>query len=82
MSNRRPMSGQEMVQLIWGVALLLMGAAFFFRIPSIMEQLSGIDHFASIRVFLQIGFYLMAIILTGGGVKKLYRCWQINQKPD
>lgn len=76
------MSGQDMVQLVWGAALMFMGIAFFFRVPSIMDQLAEIDHFAPVRIFLHIAFYLMAIILAGGGIKKLYRFWQPGQDTD
>ncbi|MBS0013229.1 MAG: hypothetical protein KFF46_04585 [Desulfobacterales bacterium] len=82
MSNRRQVSGREMIQLVWGAALLLMGVAFFFRIPLIMEQVAEIDHFDSVRVFLHIAFYLMAVILAGGGIQKLYRFWQTQKDTD
>lgn len=71
-----------MIQLVWGAALTLMGIAFFFRIPSIMDQVSEIDHFSSVRVFLHIAFYLIAIILAGGGIKKLYMFWQPESDTD
>jgi hypothetical protein len=82
MSNRRQISGQEMIQLVWGAALLLMGVAFFFRIPLIMEQVAEIEHFDSVRIFLHIAFYLMAIILAGGGIQKLYRFRQAREDTD
>ena len=80
MSNRRPISGQDRIQLVWGAALVLMGIAFFFRIPFIMGRIDEANQFASVRIFLHIALYLMAIILIGGGVKKLHRFWQGRQE--
>ena len=54
----------------------MMGLAFFFRIPEIMTKVETIEYFSSVQFFLRIGFYLMAVILVGGGLKKLYRYWQ------
>jgi hypothetical protein len=47
-----------------------------------MDQVSEIDHISSVRVFLHIAFYLMAIILAGGGIKKLYMFWQPESNKD
>ena len=80
MSNRRPISGQDRIQLVWGAALVLMGIAFFFRIPFVMSRIADADQFASVRIFLHIALYLMAIILIGGGIKKLHRFWQGRQE--
>lgn len=77
----KPLASQP-VQLIWGIALVLMGLAFFFRISEIMDRIAGIEHFASVRVFLRIGFYLMGIILVGGGVQKILGFWRCTEKKE
>lgn len=60
------------LQAIWGGALLLMGVAVIFRIPSIMVKMSDIKQDTSGQLFLKFCLYLMAILLIGGGVKKLH----------
>ncbi|MCF8024718.1 MAG: hypothetical protein K9J79_04455 [Desulfobacteraceae bacterium] len=75
-------SSRDLLQLIWGVALVVMGVAFFFRISVIMEQAKDIEYLASARVFLRIAFYFMAVILLGGGIKKIRRFMQIKEKAD
>lgn len=71
-----------MVQLIWGVALTLMGLAFFSRISGIMEQVKEIEYLVSAQLFIRIAFYLMAIILLSGGIRKIYRFIHIREKTD
>jgi len=60
------------IQSLWGVALVMMGVAFFFRIPEVMSRLSEISYFHGVRTFLLFGLYLMAVLLFGGGVRKLF----------
>lgn len=80
--GRNQYSGQDILQLIWGAALTLMGAAFFFRISGIMEQVKQMEYLASAQVFLRICFYLMAVILFSGGIKKIHRFIRIRGKTD
>jgi len=65
-----------MVQLIWGVALVLMGIGIFFRIPHVISKFSGSDQATSDQFFIRFSLYLMAVVLFGGGVKKLYSFWR------
>lgn len=80
--DRKSYSSQDLLQLIWGAALAIMGLAFFFRIPGIMEQIADIEHFSSVGLFLRIGFYLIAVILLGGGIKKIYRFLEITKNRE
>lgn len=66
---------RDIFQTVWGVALLLMGIGVFFRAPYVMEQVAEIEYFVSVLVFIRICFYLMGIVLIGGGIKKLYGLW-------
>lgn len=59
-----------------------MGVAFFFRISIIMEQVKEIEYLASVHVFIRIAFYLMTILLLGGGIKKIYRFMQIRENAE
>jgi len=61
------------VQLIWGMALVAAGIGVFFRIPEVMPQIRAIPVFADMIPFITFCFYLMGLILIGGGGKKILR---------
>jgi len=63
---------KTVVQIIWGVALVLAGAAVFFRIPQVMPRIEKIEQFSSAMFFVRFCFYLLGILLVGGGSKKIY----------
>lgn len=58
--------------MIWGVLLVIAGVGVFFRIPQVMPEIKKIEYFSSAIFFIQFCFYLMGILLIGGGVKKIY----------
>ncbi len=60
------------VQIIWGVALVFAGTAVFFRIPQVMLRIEKIEQFSSAMVYIRFCFYLLGILLVGGGSKKIY----------
>ncbi|MFH1991223.1 MAG: hypothetical protein ABIK98_02295 [Pseudomonadota bacterium] len=60
------------IQLIWGIALVLAGIGVFFRIPQVMPQIAKIEQFSGVMFFIRFCFYLMGILLVGGGAKKIY----------
>lgn len=60
------------LQLIWGVLLTLMGLALFFQVPRVMERIVQIEYYASIKWFIRIIIYVIAVMLVGGGAKKIY----------
>jgi hypothetical protein len=62
-------------QLIWGVALVLMGLALFFRIPQLMPRIESIEQFSSVSVFIRFCLYFVGILLIGGGAKKIHGSW-------
>ncbi len=59
-------------QLIWGIALTLAGIGVFFRIPQVMPRVEQIPHFSSVTLFIRFCFYLMGVMLIGGGGKKIF----------
>ncbi len=63
---------KAVVQIIWGVALVFAGAAVFFRIPQVMPRIERIEQFSSAMLFVRFCFYLLGILLVGGGSKKIY----------
>ena len=59
-------------QLIWGMMLVGMGLALVYRIPQVMPRILQIEQFSELRPFLYFCFYLMAVLLIGGGGWKIY----------
>ena len=66
-------------QVVWGIALVLMGVMVFFRIPQVMPKIEQIETFSSSIGFIKFCFYFMAVMLVAGGGKKLYRQF-VDQK--
>lgn len=60
-------------QIIWGVLLILAGIGVFYRIPQVMPRLADLEIFTSIIPFIKFCFYLIGIILFGGGIQKVYK---------
>ena len=60
------------VQIIWGIALTLAGIGVFFRIPQVMPRIEEIKQFSSVIFFIRFSFYLLGMLLIGGGLKKIY----------
>ena len=63
---------KPLLQLIWGIALALAGIGVFFRIPQVMPKIESIEYFAGVMVFVRFCFYLLGVLLIGGGVRKIY----------
>ncbi len=68
----RKLDNTQIFQLLWGCALLLMGIAFFFRIPDVMSSFSDQEHFFG-AWYVRLSLYLVSILLIGGGGKKIYK---------
>jgi hypothetical protein len=69
----------SLVQLIWGATLVAVGIAVFFRIPQVMPQLAQMGQSATTTGFIRICFYIMGILLVGGGAKKIIHCLRWNR---
>ncbi|MCD6585127.1 MAG: hypothetical protein J7K96_05125 [Desulfobacteraceae bacterium] len=73
------MENKNKVQLIWGIVLILMGVSVFFRLPVVIEKMSDTVDLNSGLYFLHFSFYLIAVILIGGGVKKILNYWPFKR---
>jgi len=67
----------NVVQLVWGIALVLAGIGVFFRIPYVMPKIEMIEQFAGAILFIRISFYLLGFLLISGGVKKVFDHYKI-----
>jgi hypothetical protein len=62
---------KHLFHIAWGCALAIIGVAVFFRIPEVMPQIEQIEYFSSVLGFVRFCFYLLGVLLIGGGVKKI-----------
>ena len=63
---------KPVIQFISGIALTLAGIGVFYRIPQVMPKVEQIQQFSSVIGFIRFSFYLMGVLLIGGGLKKIY----------
>ena len=63
---------KPIIQVIYGIALTLAGIGVFYRIPQVMPRVEQIQQFSSVIGFIRFSFYLMGVLLIGGGLKKIY----------
>ncbi|RJQ83703.1 MAG: hypothetical protein C4519_06420 [Desulfobacteraceae bacterium] len=77
--NRKSRSSRSIPQLIWGIALLLAGLGVFVRIPQVMPQIAQLEVFAGATWIIRFCFYLIGIILIGGGLKKIAGYFKASQ---
>jgi len=63
--------GKNVFQLVWGIALFLMGIGVIFRVPAVISRISAAGELSSGWYFLRFCFYLIAVILIGGGIRKI-----------
>lgn len=71
------------LQLIWGVALLAMGAALFVRTPQIVaDRITRFEQYAQMEVYIYFCLYLISVLLIGGGAKKIYANYRTILKKD
>ncbi|MDF1591366.1 MAG: hypothetical protein P1P89_07630 [Desulfobacterales bacterium] len=70
---------RTLVQLVWGIALVLAGIGVFFRIPYVMPKIEKIEQFAGVMVFIRVSFYLLGILLVSGGAQKIFNYTRKNR---
>jgi hypothetical protein len=59
-------------QLVWGILLTLMGIAFFFKIPEVINNAKTIETLGVGIGFVYFCLYMIDLILIVGGIKKIY----------
>ncbi len=70
---------KDSIHLVYGIALILVGVGVFFKVPLIMQDVEDLEYFSSVPILIRLCFYLIGIILIGGGSKKIFR---IYKRPD
>jgi len=73
-NNQKDTKGKNkpVIQVIYGIALTLAGIGVFYRIPQVMPRIEQIQQFSSVMFFIRFSFYLLGVLLIGGGLKKIY----------
>ncbi len=65
-------NNRSLPQLIWGLALAFVGISMFIAIPQKVEQINHMEQYSSSAMFfVKLCFYLISILLTGGGIRKI-----------
>ena len=72
MTSKAQQPTNNATHLVWAAALVIVGIAVFFRIPQVMPKLADMGFSAGAIGFARVCFYLMGILLVGGGLKKFY----------
>ncbi len=58
--------------VVWGALLLLMGVLLFIQVPQVMERVTQIGYHRFFLWFIRIIIYIIALLLIGGGARKIY----------
>lgn len=69
-------------QKVWAIALIMAGIGVFFRIPQVMPEIEKFEYFSSVLWFVRFCFYLLGVLLIGGGVKKIYNNYVETRSRD
>ncbi len=65
---------RSFLKIIWGITLNITGIVMFVTIPQKMQQINELEPYSKgMGQFLRFSFYLISIILIGGGLKIIFQ---------
>jgi len=67
------------LQTLWGGILVITGILVILQIPAKFESMGGPN---ADNIFAKFCFYLLAILLIGGGIKKIYHQFYGDKEKD
>lgn len=67
------MKYKKSVQSIWGLLLIMAGASVIVKVHTVFPFSEGLT-------FRQIAMYILAIMLIGGGINKIYLLFHNKEK--
>jgi uncharacterized membrane protein HdeD (DUF308 family) len=70
------------LQLVWAGVLMSVGVAVFLEIPRKMSQLAQLYQSSAKILAYKICFYLVGILLVGGGIRKAVSYFQTEGQRD
>ncbi len=71
---------KNVIQIVWGLLLMAAGIGVFLVLPGKMAQLAEAGRTDFYILFTRLCFYLIAILLVGGGAGKIIR--HLAAKPE
>lgn len=83
MSDRhqdQPSEHNARFHIVWGVILVLAGIGVFIRIPQVMPKIEEIEFFSRVLLWVRFCFYLLGVLLIGGGSRKIYENYRIARQ--
>ncbi len=60
-------------QLLYGIVLIAVGIAVFFKIPHVLPKVAELDYFSGATFIIGSSFYLLGGLLLLAGVKKILK---------
>ncbi len=64
------------ISLIWGCILITIGICVFFKINHIIPEFQKNNYYFGSVSYIKFAFYLIGVILIGGGIKKIYNYYK------
>ena len=64
---------QKRAGFIYGIVLVLVGFAVFYRIPEVSEQIREIEFFSRKMGAVKFSFYMLGIFLVTAGGIRIYK---------
>ncbi len=64
---------KKKINFYYGIVLILVGIAVFFRIPQVMPRIETIEFFAQKISLVKICFYILGILLILSGSVRIYK---------
>lgn len=59
--------------LYYGIVLIAVGLAVFYRIPSVMPQVAAIEFFSNKLGLVKFCFYMLGLFLVVAGAVRVYK---------
>ena len=79
-------SDNARAQIVWGVALFIVGLLMFFRIPQKVSEIAAAFELApGVKYSIYFSFYVISIVLIVGGSRKIikhYKSVTAGEKKD
>ncbi|MCD6224731.1 MAG: hypothetical protein J7K32_04250 [Deltaproteobacteria bacterium] len=73
---------KTIIQIVWGALLCAAGLGVFFYTPQKIAEIEKIGSYSSNLFFIRFSFYLIGILLLGGGIKKIFKNFRDLHKKD
>ena len=69
------------IQIVWGLLLILAGVGVLIRVNLLESEIKTVASQPSAQLFIHICVYIMAVLLIGGGVRKIRNYLKKDRSP-